>query len=55
MTTKSQPVHTTKQGAPEAQPNLQPKSYLLQQYGQQHYVPLSLPEETIKQSIGMLN
>ena len=55
MTTKSQPVHTTKQGAPEAQPNLQPKSYLLQQYGQQHYVPLSLPEETIKQSIGVLN
>jgi starvation-inducible DNA-binding protein len=55
MTTKSQPVHTTKKGTPEAQPNLQQKSYLLQQYGQQHYVPLSLPEDAIKQSIGMLN
>ncbi len=55
MATKSQPVHTTKKGTPEAQPNLQQKSYLLQQYGQQHYVPLSLPEDAIKQSIGMLN
>ena len=55
MTTQSQPVHTTKKGTPEAQPNLQQKSYLLQQYGQQHYVPLSLPEDAIKQSIGMLN
>jgi len=55
MTTKSQPVHTTKKGMPEAQPNLQQKSYLLQQYGQQHFVPLSLPEDAIKQNIGMLN
>lgn len=55
MSTKSQPIHTTKKGTPDAQPNLQQKSYLLQQYGQQHYVPLSLPEDTIKQSIGMLN
>jgi len=55
MSTKSQPVHTTKKGTPDAQPNLQQKSYLLQQYGQQHYVPLSLPEDAIKQSIEMLN
>jgi len=55
MSTKSQPIHTTKKGTPDAQPNLQQKSYLLQQYGQQHYVPLSLPEDAIKQSIGMLN
>lgn len=55
MTTKSQPGQTIKKGTPEAQPNLQQKSYLLQQYGQQHYVPLSLPEEAVKQSIEMLN
>jgi starvation-inducible DNA-binding protein len=56
MATKSQPEHKTmKNGKPEAQPNLQQKSYLLQQYGQQHFVPLSLPEEAVKQSIGMLN
>jgi starvation-inducible DNA-binding protein len=55
MTTKSQPAHTTKKGMPEAQPNLQQESYLLQQYGQQHYVPLGLPEETIRRNVEMLN
>lgn len=53
MTTKS--GHTAKKGTLEAQPRLQQKSSLLQQYGQQHYVPLSLPEDAIKQSIGVLN
>lgn len=55
MTTKSQSEQSSKKGTPEAQPNLQQKSYLLQQYGQQHYVPLGLPEEAVKQSIEVLN
>ena len=55
MTTKSQPRANAKNSKPEAEPILQQRSYLLQQYNQQHYVPLSLPEESIKQSIQILN
>jgi starvation-inducible DNA-binding protein len=38
-----------------AQPNYHPKSYELQKYGAMHAVPLGMPEETLKQNIGMLN
>jgi starvation-inducible DNA-binding protein len=55
MTTKPQPRATTKSGKPEAEPNLQQRSYLLQRYNQQHYVPLSLPEASIKQNVQILN
>jgi starvation-inducible DNA-binding protein len=55
MTTKSQTRANAKNSKPEAEPILQQRSYLLQQYSQQHYVPLSLPEESIKQNIQILN
>ncbi len=55
MSTRPQAGNKTSNAAPEAQPNLKQKSYLLQQYGQQHFVPLGLPEEAVKQSIGVLN
>lgn len=55
MTTKSQPRSNVKTSRPEAEPILQQRSYLLQQYSQQHYVPLSLSEASIKQSIQILN
>lgn len=45
----------TKNGKLEAEPKLQQRSYLIQQYGQKHFVPLHLPEDAIKQSIGALN
>ncbi len=38
-----------------AQPNYHPKSYELQRYGMVHAVPLGMPEETLKQNVGMLN
>ena len=38
-----------------AQPNYHPKSYELQKYGAIHAVPLGMPEETLKQNVGMLN
>ena len=38
-----------------AQPNYHPKSYELQRYGSIHTVPLGMPEETLKQNVGMLN
>lgn len=38
-----------------AQPNYHPKSYELQRYGMLHAVPLGMPEETLKQNVGMLN
>ena len=38
-----------------AQPNYHPKSYELQKYGAIHAVPLSMPEETLKHNVGMLN
>lgn len=48
--TNSQPT-----GKTAAQPNLHPKSYELQRYGQQHTVPLGIPDEVLKQNIGLLN
>ena len=39
----------------EGQPRYQQKSYEIQRYGQQHYVPLSIPEEAIKQNVELLN
>lgn len=38
-----------------AQPNYHPKSYELQKYGAMHAVPLGMPEETLRQNVGMLN
>jgi starvation-inducible DNA-binding protein len=44
-----------KSSKPEAEPILQQRSYIIQQFNQQHYVPLGLPEDTLKQSISALN
>jgi starvation-inducible DNA-binding protein len=55
MTTKSRPNVNTKVSKTEAEPILQQRSYLLQQYNQQHFVPLSLSQESIKKSIMILN
>ncbi|GHO64935.1 DNA starvation/stationary phase protection protein [Ktedonobacter sp. SOSP1-52] len=55
MTTKT---HTmSKQGAQtiEAQPRFKQRSYEIQQYGQLHAMPLSLPESAIKQNVECLN
>jgi starvation-inducible DNA-binding protein len=55
MTTKS---HTgMKQGRMtlEAQPKLQQRSYEIQPFGQQHTVPIELPEDAIKTNVEMLN
>jgi|SRR5579875_433618 starvation-inducible DNA-binding protein len=53
MTTKS---HTgMKQGRLEAQPELQQRSYEIQPFGQQHTVPIGLPEDAIKKNVEMLN
>ncbi len=41
--------------APEAQPNLQQRSYEIQRYGQQHFVPLGLSEEAVRQNVSLLN
>jgi starvation-inducible DNA-binding protein len=48
-------TNRTTNGATGAQPNYHPKSYELQKYGMVHAVPLGMPEETLKQNIGMLN
>lgn len=45
----------TAKTTPEGQPKLQQRSYEIQRYGQQHVVPLGLPEETIKQNVALLN
>jgi starvation-inducible DNA-binding protein len=55
MTTKSRSNVNTKVSKTEAEPILQQRSYLLQQYNQQHFVPLSLPQDAIKKSIMILN
>jgi starvation-inducible DNA-binding protein len=55
MTTRGTSKNGTKNGTPEAQPDLQQRSYLLQQFGQRHFVPLGLPEDSVKQSIDVLN
>ncbi|SRR5579883_2892197 len=55
MVSKPSTGAKTKNGKLEAEPNLQQRSYLIQQYGQKHFVPLHLPEDAIKQSIGALN
>jgi starvation-inducible DNA-binding protein len=44
-----------KSSKPEAEPILQQRSYIIQQFNQQHYVPLGLPEDALKQSISALN
>ncbi len=53
MTTTSHKVTNGTQTG--AQPNYSPKSYELQKYGAIHAVPLGMPEETLKQNVGMLN
>ena len=44
-----------KSSKPEAEPILQQRSYIIQQFNQQHYVPLGLPKDALKQSISALN
>jgi starvation-inducible DNA-binding protein len=44
-----------KSSKPEAEPILQQRSYIIQQFNQQHYVPLGLPEDALKRSISALN
>jgi starvation-inducible DNA-binding protein len=39
----------------EAQPKLQQKSYEIQPFGQQHTMPIGLPEDAIKKNVDMLN
>ncbi len=51
-TTANKTTNGTQTGA---QPNYHPKSYELQKYGAIHAVPLGMPEETLKQNVGMLN
>ena len=51
-TTSNKKANGTQTGA---QPNYHPKSYELQKYGALHAVPLGMPEETLKQNVGMLN
>ena len=51
-TTSNKTTNGTQAGA---QPNYHPKSYELQKYGALHAVPLGMPEETLKQNVGMLN
>ncbi len=51
-TTSNKTTNGTQTGA---QPNYNPKSYELQKYGALHAVPLGMPEETLKQNVGMLN
>ena len=53
MTTTSKKITNGTQTG--AQPNYHPKSYELQKYGVIHAVPLGMPEETLKQNVGMLN
>jgi starvation-inducible DNA-binding protein len=57
MTTRPQTTQTqtAMKNGPEAQPRFQQRSYEIQQYGQQHYMPLHVPEETVKQNVGLLN
>lgn len=55
MATRSQTHKQQGNGKTEAQPNIHPKSYELQKYGQQHAVPLGIPDESRKQNIGILN
>lgn len=52
MTTKPKSGNKQSTGA---QPDLQQRSYELQRYGQQHYVPLGLSEQTVKQNVALLN
>lgn len=55
MTTRSQHTQTQTKTSPEAQPRFQAKSYEIQRYGQQHYMPLGLPEEAVRQNVALLN
>ncbi len=53
MTTTSNKITNGTQTG--AQPNYHPKSYELQKYGAIHAVPLGMPEDTLRQNVGMLN
>src|SRR5579875_114286 len=39
----------------EGQPQFQQRSYEIQPYGQQHFVPLGLPAETVQRNVALLN
>jgi starvation-inducible DNA-binding protein len=53
MTTKAH--SKSKTSIPEAQPQFQQRSYEIQQYGQQHFVPLGLPQDVLKKNVELLN
>lgn len=57
MTTRSQAGKQANSASSNtgAKLNLHPKSFEIQRYGQMHTVPLGMPEETLKQNIGLLN
>ncbi len=49
---KNKQTETT---VPDGQPKFQQRSYEIQRYGQQHSVPLGIPDEARKQNIDALN
>src|SRR2546430_862928 len=55
MTTRTHAKNRQAETVSEAQPKFQQKSYEIQRYGQQHMMPLGIPDEARKQNIDALN
>lgn len=55
MTTKTQSKSRSTEMTPEAQPKFQQRSYEIQRYSQQHFMPLGIPEDALKRNVELLN